>query len=145
MVLGNLPLNLRSKVDNIQLAMLCYKKYILTFFSWEKIMKRLINNLKRLENEGIDISVGNETINFVGTVVAMLEDNLGSHLPFEVEGRPKSSSSVDTSTLSLVELLSQSGLQVPGTGTNSSNSTYSKTHCQKYKLEQMRQEYNPTR
>jgi len=78
MVLGNLPPYLRSKVDNIQLVMLCYEKHV-TFFSWEKIMEHLINDLKCLENEGINISIGNETINFVGTVVAMLGDNLGSH------------------------------------------------------------------
>jgi len=54
MVLGNLPPYLRSKVDNIQLVMLCYEKHV-TFYSWEKIMERLINDLKCLENEGIDI------------------------------------------------------------------------------------------
>jgi len=42
-------------------------------------MECLINDLKCLENEGIDISIGNETINFVGTVVAILGDNLESH------------------------------------------------------------------
>lgn len=78
MVLGNLPAYLRSKVDNIQLVMLCYEKHI-TFFGWEKVMTPLIRDLQSLEKEGIHISVGSETINFVGAVVAMLGDNLGSH------------------------------------------------------------------
>lgn len=42
-------------------------------------MKLLINDLKSLEKDGVNISIGNKTINFVGTVVAMLGDNLGSH------------------------------------------------------------------
>jgi len=75
--LGNLPAYLRSKVGHIQLVFLCYEKYI-TSFGWEKIIKPLINDLRNLEKNGI-ISVANEPINFIGTVVAMLGDNLGSH------------------------------------------------------------------
>lgn len=78
MILGNLPAYLRSKVEHIQLVFLCYEKYI-TFFGWEKIIEPLINDLRNLEKNGIVISVANEPINFIGTVVAMLGDNLGSH------------------------------------------------------------------
>lgn len=78
MVLGNLPAYLRSKVENIQLVSLCYEKYV-TFFGWGNVMKVLINDLQSLEKDGVNISIGNKTINFVGTVVAMLGDNLGSH------------------------------------------------------------------
>lgn len=58
--------------------MLCYEKHIM-FFGWEKIMEILIDDLTSLKKEGIDIFVGNKTIKFVGTVVAMAGDNLGSH------------------------------------------------------------------
>jgi len=78
MILGNLPAYLRSKVEHIQLVFLCYEKYI-TFFGWEKIIEPLINDLRNLEKNGIVISVANEPINFIGTIVAMLGDNLGSH------------------------------------------------------------------
>lgn len=74
-MLQNLPAYLRSKVDNIQLIMLCYEKHIM-FFGWEKVMEILIHDLRSLEKEGIYISLGNKTINFVGTVVAMVGDNL---------------------------------------------------------------------
>lgn len=78
MVLGNLPAYLRSKVDNIQLVMLCHEKHI-TFFGWENIIEPLIRDLQSLEKKGIHISVDNNIINCTGTVVAMLGDNLGSH------------------------------------------------------------------
>ncbi|KYM93954.1 hypothetical protein ALC62_15436, partial [Cyphomyrmex costatus] len=78
MVLGNLPAYLRSKVEHIQLVMLCYEKYI-KFFGWDKVLEPLINDLRSIKKDGIIISVADKTINFVGTVVAVLGDNLGSH------------------------------------------------------------------
>lgn len=78
MILGNLSAYLRSKVEHIQLVFLCYEKHI-TFFRWEKVMEPLINDLKNLEKNGVVISVANKSINFIGTVIAMLGDNLGSH------------------------------------------------------------------
>lgn len=80
MILGNLPAYLRSKVEHIQLVFLCYEKHI-TFFRWEKVMEPLINDLKNLEKNGVVISVANKSINFIGTVIAMLGEsgNLGSH------------------------------------------------------------------
>ncbi|KYN12085.1 hypothetical protein ALC57_15752 [Trachymyrmex cornetzi] len=44
----------------------------------DKVLEPLINDLRSIEKDGIIISVADKTINFVGTVVAVLGDNLGS-------------------------------------------------------------------
>lgn len=42
-------------------------------------LNKRFNKFRKGGKEGVDFSVGNETIKFVGTVVAMADDNLGSH------------------------------------------------------------------
>lgn len=49
------------------------------FFGWKKVTDPLKSDLRKLEKNGIVISVANELINSTGTVIATLDDNLGSH------------------------------------------------------------------
>jgi hypothetical protein len=74
-ILGNLPAKFRSKIDDIQLISLCKDKYI-KHFGWNKVCERLVEDLKLLEKDGIQISA---TLNIKGTVFAVAGDNLGSH------------------------------------------------------------------
>jgi len=74
--LGNLLPAVRSRIDTRQLLILCTDKN-LRKFGPEIIFKDLIQDLKSLETEGVDLG-----INFgsrKGAVVSILGDNLGSH------------------------------------------------------------------
>ena len=78
MILINLPPYLRCKVDNIKLVLLCLEEYITTF-GWATVMQKVVDDLKFLEVHGITISVKGNVKTFLGTLIAMLCDNLGSH------------------------------------------------------------------
>lgn len=78
MILLNLPPFLRSKTENIKLVMLVNNKYV-TKFGWKNILQRLISDLHILENEGVNIVINSETMNFKGSIVASIGDNLGNH------------------------------------------------------------------
>ena len=78
MILLNLPPFLRSKTDNIKLLMLVNNKYV-DKFGWEKILRNLISDLHVLENEGVNIVINSEIMNFTGGIVASTGDNLGNH------------------------------------------------------------------
>ncbi|XP_063226787.1 uncharacterized protein LOC134533272 isoform X1 [Bacillus rossius redtenbacheri] len=73
--LGNLPPWSRSKVDSIKLVLLC-RSNDLRYFGTEVIFARLINDLKELENVGIEIK--GKAIK--GSITYIAGDNLGSHL-----------------------------------------------------------------
>ena len=79
MMLGNLPPFMRSKVDNIKLVALCKEKLI-NKFGWKVFLDRLMQDMQILETEGVNVSLPNgETKNFVGSLLLMLGDHLGSH------------------------------------------------------------------
>ncbi|XP_066583375.1 uncharacterized protein [Prorops nasuta] len=78
MIIANLPAYLRSKIEHIQLVLLCYEKHI-TFFGWDKVMEVLVDDLRKLEKDGIKICINNEITTINGTVIATVGDNLGSH------------------------------------------------------------------
>lgn len=72
--LSNLPPAYRSNVDNIQLVMLC-RETDLKFFGQEKVFHILIQDLKKIEVEGILIN----SVIVKGTICSIIGDNLGSH------------------------------------------------------------------
>lgn len=74
----NLPPYLRTKKGNIQLVLLCLES-TLKKVGWEKVLEKFINDLKVLETEGITIIINGEPKTFMGTLIVVLGDNLGSH------------------------------------------------------------------
>lgn len=78
MSLFNLPPELRSKIDNIKLVLLCCDKYI-TSYGWSEVLKHVVQDLSILETTGIEIFLVNKISNYVGTLAAITGDNLGSN------------------------------------------------------------------
>lgn len=76
MILANLPPYLRSRINAIKLVLLVREKYVAQF-GWHKVSQVLMKDLQKLETDGIDISLSEETINFKGTLAATMGDNLG--------------------------------------------------------------------
>ena len=74
----NLPPHLRTKKENIQLVILCLDSYIKRF-GWGQILKKCVNDLKELSTQGISVVINGDCKTFVGVLMAMLADNLGSH------------------------------------------------------------------
>ena len=73
--LGNLfPWN-RSKVDPIQLLLLC-KEDDVSYFGFPNILEPIINDLKNMEENGVEIRDG-EVVK--ASVLVLLGDNLGTH------------------------------------------------------------------
>ena len=76
LTLANFRPHVRSNIDQIVLVLLC-KEVDFKYFGQRAIFSRLIDDLKDLENNGIDIIDGKEPIK--GGLCAILGDNLGSH------------------------------------------------------------------
>jgi len=72
--LGNLHPAVRSRIDTLQLVIICKERYLKEFGA-NVVFKPLLDDLMSLETIGIDN--GNETVK--GAVVSILGDNLGSH------------------------------------------------------------------
>jgi hypothetical protein len=77
-VLGNLSPKYRSKLDHIQLAMLCRSQYVKKYGT-EKIFEPILSDIKRLETEGINILFDGTNYNFKGTISFLSADNLAAH------------------------------------------------------------------
>jgi hypothetical protein len=73
--LGNLAPHLRSKIDQMQLILLCKEKYMKEY-NHTVIFSKLLEDLQVLESEGVKLSDG-KTIK--GAVHSIVGDNLGSH------------------------------------------------------------------
>jgi len=74
LALGNLPCYARTNVDNLQLVLLC-REVDLNHFGQDKVLSKLIADLKDLELSGVQI--GDTT--YRARLMCMLGDNLGSH------------------------------------------------------------------
>ena len=74
LALANLPSYARTRIDNLQLLMLC-RELDLTHFDVSKVFACLIDDLMDLKTNGL--IVNNRTISF--RLVCVLGDNLGSH------------------------------------------------------------------
>ncbi|XP_055589099.1 uncharacterized protein LOC129741400 [Uranotaenia lowii] len=78
-VLGNLDPHLRCLTDNVQLVLLCKNKDF-SYFGPNVIFRRLVEDLKVLEEKGIVIPDGNDMQKRVfGSVFTTMNDNLGAH------------------------------------------------------------------
>jgi len=74
--LGNLHPAVRSRIDTLQLVIICKERYLKEFGA-DVVFRPLIDDLNSLETVGIDI--GNEIGVVKGALVSILGDNLGSH------------------------------------------------------------------
>ncbi|XP_021699464.1 uncharacterized protein LOC110676326 [Aedes aegypti] len=78
MVIGNLDPHLRCKTENVQLVLLCKNKDF-SYFGSNCIFRRLIEDLKILEDDGILIHGGGFPERVRGSLFTTLNDNLGAH------------------------------------------------------------------
>lgn len=78
MVLGNLDPHLRCLTENVQLVLLCKTKDF-TCFGSNRVFRRLIEDIKVLEEEGIVIHGGGFAEKVYGSVFTTMNDNLGAH------------------------------------------------------------------
>lgn len=78
MVLGNLPPHLRCLTDNVQLVLVCRNKDF-AFFGASAIFRRLIEDLRVLEDDGVVVHGGGAEETIYGSVFATMNDNLGAH------------------------------------------------------------------
>ena len=74
----NVPPHLRSKTENIQLVILCFDKYG-TKFGWKQVLQKLVQDFEELETLEITFSIEGNYTTFLGILLVMLGDNLGSH------------------------------------------------------------------
>lgn len=74
--IGNMHPVLRSRTENNFLALLCFEKD-LKLYGVDSIFKVLINDIKLLETEGLNINIGETETLIHGTIFALLGDNLG--------------------------------------------------------------------
>ncbi|XP_021696610.1 uncharacterized protein LOC5564893 [Aedes aegypti] len=78
MVVGNLDPHLRCLTDNIQLVLLCKTKDF-AYFGTDAILRRLVEDLKTLENSGIIVNGGGYEERIYGSIFITMNDNLGAH------------------------------------------------------------------
>lgn len=78
MVLGNLDSHLRVLTDNVQLILLCKNKDF-SYFGMNSVFRRLVEDLKVLEEDGIDVQVNGTNEKIFGSVFTTMNDNLGAH------------------------------------------------------------------
>lgn len=76
--LGNIPRPTRFKLQNMQLALLCLESNIKKF-GMDEILKKLVDDLLKIENDGIELTIDSRTRKIKGSVVFIIADNLGSH------------------------------------------------------------------
>ena len=71
----NLPAYKLSKTDSMFLA-LCYHSGDVKEFGWNAVLRPLINDLQKLESNGIDLQMGQQKKHFKVTVSVVTGDNL---------------------------------------------------------------------
>ncbi len=78
-LLGNLEPKFRSKVDLIQLAALA-RSMLVKKYGLLSLFEPVINDLRVLETEGIEVRIQGRTLFFRGTCSMCAADNLGAHI-----------------------------------------------------------------
>ncbi|XP_064641941.1 uncharacterized protein LOC135496511 [Lineus longissimus] len=78
LTLGNICPQHRSKVEPLQLVLLCREKDF-KYFKMDKIFARLVSDLKDIEEQGLQIDSNDNGNKVLGSVLFFLGDNLGSH------------------------------------------------------------------
>jgi hypothetical protein len=77
-VVGNFSPRYRSKLDHIQLALLCSQD-VVKKYGFSAIVKPLVDDLLVLEQEGISVKVDGRQLHFHGSVSFFAADNLAAH------------------------------------------------------------------
>ena len=77
-VFGNLPPQYRSRQKDIYLAFMCSSKLI-SKYGYQEILRPLLDDLRKLETEGIYIKFDNFVHQFYGTLTMVVADNLAAH------------------------------------------------------------------
>ena len=77
-VLGNIPTKFRSRLQDINLAIICKAKTI-TKHGYGAVLKPLLDDLKILETSGISMMFQNISYTFKGTLSMIVADNLAAH------------------------------------------------------------------
>jgi hypothetical protein len=75
--LGNLHASVRSKIDGLQLILLCKHKFVASIDGLNEVLRPMIDDLVSLQDNGVDL--GSHSVR-KGKVVFVLGDNLGSHM-----------------------------------------------------------------
>ena len=75
-VLGNIPVQLRSTLTSIYLAILCKAEHTKQF-GFQRVLEPLLTDIQSLEKDGLFVPVLGKAIK--GTVVSVVADNLGAH------------------------------------------------------------------
>lgn len=76
--LGNLRPKHRSKLHVIQLVGLCNSAYIKKY-GYAAILQTFINDIKKLEDEGLDVEFEGRKFKFFGSISFVSADNLAAH------------------------------------------------------------------
>jgi hypothetical protein len=76
--LGNLHWSLKSTIHSIQLAALCISR-IWSSYGQSKILEVIVNDIKELELNGVDVELDGKKRNFKATVSVFIGDNKGSN------------------------------------------------------------------
>ena len=77
-VLGNLSPQYRSRQKDIHLAIMCSSKLI-SKYGYQEILRPLLDDFRKLENEGIYIKFDNFVHQFYGNLTMVVADNLAAH------------------------------------------------------------------
>jgi len=77
--IGNLDPQSRSQLKHIYLSVLCRHKFLKERVVLDEVLKPLIDDLKKLYEEGITITVDGKHINVRGALATISADNLSAH------------------------------------------------------------------
>ena len=77
-MVGNLKAEHRSRLKDIQLALLCKASFVKTY-GYKKILDPCIEDIKRLEMYGIKIKFDESSHKFFATLSMLVADNLAAH------------------------------------------------------------------
>ena len=77
-VLGNLPPKVKSRLKDIHLVLLSATNFV-SKYGYNSILSPLLEDLKKLENEGISVNFQSVLHRFKGTVTMVIADNLAAH------------------------------------------------------------------
>ena len=77
-MLGNLPPQYRSRQKDIHLAIM-YSSKLISKYEYQEILRPLLDDLRKLETEGIYIKFDNCVHQFHGTLTMVVADNLAAH------------------------------------------------------------------
>ena len=76
--LGNIAPQFRSRLELIQLLILCHSELVKKY-GVSRVVQILVDDIKSLEQEGLDIVIDGMNYNFRGTISCIVTDNLAAH------------------------------------------------------------------